>query len=56
MATKANENAGATAIESVKEKLAEVVIKKCDEILTRPDRINDPSLLQSLATLYSAMK
>jgi len=42
--------------ETVKAKVLEVIQAKAEDMLKGPDRVNDPKIMEAMATLYNAIK
>ena len=46
----------AITAETVKAKVLEVIQAKAEDMLKGPDRVNDPKIMEAMATLYNAIK
>lgn len=43
-------------VDDARMKIAEVIIRKGEDILARPDRVNDPIFMNSMANLFNAIR
>lgn len=43
-------------MDTAKQKIIEVIEAKAADMLKGPDRVNDPKIMEAMATLYTAIK